>query len=80
MRLRASWSPSTTTSTSRQSSGQLPPPVDRLAGPISAGLRQVADEAANRALARPEGSNALGGGEQDRTRAHAAVIDDEARR
>jgi Short C-terminal domain len=34
--------------------GQLPPPTDRLAGPLSAALRQVADEAARRALARPE--------------------------
>ena len=57
---------STTTSTSRRyrnccrrpSTGS---PVD-LGGPAP-----IADEAANRALARPEGSNALGGGEQDRT-------------
>jgi hypothetical protein len=59
-------------------SGQLPPPVDRLAGPISAGLRQVADEAANRALARPEVQTLW---EEANRTAHErmlAVIDDEA--
>jgi hypothetical protein len=58
--------------------GQLPPPVDRLAGPISAGLRQVADEAANRALERPEVQTLW---EEANRRAHErliAVIDDEA--
>jgi hypothetical protein len=33
---------------------QLPPPADRLAGPAAAGVRQLADEAAREALARPE--------------------------
>jgi Short C-terminal domain len=59
-------------------SGQLPPPVDRLAGPISAGLRQVADEAANRALERPEVQTLW---EEANRTAHErllAVIDDEA--
>jgi Short C-terminal domain len=57
---------------------QLPPPADRLAGPVAAGLRQVADEAARRALARPEVQTLW---EEANEAAHErllAVIDEEA--
>jgi hypothetical protein len=58
--------------------GQLPPPTDRLAGPISAGLRQVADEAANRALARPEVQTLWEDANRTAHERLLAVIDDEA--
>jgi Short C-terminal domain len=57
---------------------QLPPPVDRLAGPISAGLRQVADEAADRALARPEVQTLWEDANRTAHERLLAVIDNEA--
>ena len=57
---------------------QLPPPTDRLAGPISAGLRQVADEAARRALARPEVQTLWEDANRTAHERLLAVIDEEA--
>lgn len=57
---------------------QLPPPTDRLAGPISAGLRQVADEAARRALARPEVQTLWEEANESAHERLLAVIDEEA--
>ena len=61
-----------------QLAAKLQPQHKPLAGPISGGLRQLADQVATKALAQPQVQDALGGGEpRERTSSSSPIIDDE---